>query len=242
MTKSEPIKSKIAKAFEHPDKTSVLGAFVGACHYLKVVSVIESGAFLACGLAKDLFVPVGEQLKIMRTGESYIVYVYRDPKTGRVAGSSKLNKHLFDDAPDGMKENDEVSLLIYARTDLGYKAVVNGTSWGVLYKGEVFKDLHYGQKFKGYIKKIRPDGKIDLALQKAGYEGVPDLSARILSHLEAAGGSAPLSDKTPPEEIHRLFGVSKKKFKMAVGGLYKQRVLTISERGLQLAPASESKK
>lgn len=193
------------------DKTGSLEPLVGKCDLFKVVSVIASGAFVACGLEKDLFVPIGEQLKIMKVGETHIIYVYRDEKTGRVAGSSRLNKYLYDDAPDGMMEGDEVDLMIYALTEMGYKAAINGDCWGLLYKNEVFKEMLPGQKMAGYIKKIRPDGRIDLSLLRAGYAAVPDLSGQILEYLKAAGGSALLTDKTPPEEIYRLFGVSKKK-------------------------------
>ncbi|MBF0594877.1 MAG: GntR family transcriptional regulator [Candidatus Omnitrophica bacterium] len=231
---SEHPRTKTSSGSASPDKTEALEALVGTCDFLKVASVIESGAFLYCGLAKDLFVPIGEQLKLMKEGESHIVFVYRDEKTGRIAGSSRLNKYLYDDAPDGMLEGDAVDLLIYHQTDLGYKAVINGDCWGVLYKNEIFQDLRYGQKITGYIKKIRPDGRIDLSLQKAGYQRVADLTEKILSHLAAAGGSCPLTDKTPPDEIYRLFGVSKKQFKMAVGSLYKERKLVIEPDGLKL--------
>ena len=224
------------------DKTEVLDALVGRCDLFKVISVIESGAFVYCGLAKDLFIPIGEQLRIMKEGESHIIYVYRDEKTGRVAGSSRLNKYLYDDAPDGMMDGDAVDLIIYTVTDLGFKAVINSDCWGVLYKNEIFQELHIGQKIEGYIKKIRPDGRIDLSLQKAGFRGVPDLSGKIMSHLQASGGSCPLTDKTPPEEIHRLFGVSKKKFKMAVGILYKQRMLVIEPGGIKLTQTLKSGK
>ncbi|MBF0386796.1 MAG: GntR family transcriptional regulator [Candidatus Omnitrophica bacterium] len=224
------------------DKTEVLASLVGTCDFLSVASIIESGAFMYCGLAKDLFVPVGEQLKLMKPGERHIVYVYRDEKTGRIAGSSRLNKYLYDDAPEGMKEGDAADLLIYTRTDMGYKAAINGDCWGLLYTNELFQELTIGQKLTGYIKRIRPDGRIDLSLQKPGYESVPDLAEQILSHLRSSGGRCHLNDKTPPQEIHRLFGVSKKKFKMAVGNLYKQRLVAITEGGIDLLPDLESRK
>ena len=234
ITMAEQARSRESSGLKGPDKTEALHALVGLCDIFKVVSVIESGAFMDCGSSKDLFVPIGEQLKIMKKGESYIVYVYRDEKSGRVAGSSKLNKYLYDDHPDGMKEGDAAELLICFQTDMGYKAAVNSDCWGLLYKNEIFQELRLGQKIKGYIKKIRPDGRIDLCLQKPGYQGVPDLSEKIMSYLKAAGGCVPLTDKTPPDEIHRLYGVSKKKFKMAVGNLYKQRMLEIRPDGLTL--------
>lgn len=236
---SEKARPKTSTDVKGPDRTEVLDALVGTCDFWKVVSVIESGAFLYCGLSKDLFVPVGEQLKIMKKGESYIVYVYRDEKTGRIAGSSRLNKYLREEAFDGMKEGDAVGLLIYTKTDMGYKAVVNSVCWGLLYQNEIFQELRLGQKIKGYIRKKRPDGRIDLSLQQPGQQGVPDLSEKIMSHLKAAGGSSPLTDKTPSEEISRLFGVSKKKFKMAVGHLYKQRMLVIEQGSIRLIHRSE---
>ena len=124
---------------------------------------------------------------------------------------------------------------------MAYKSVVNGDSWGVLYKNEVFQELSQGQKIKGYIKKIRPDGKIDLMLQKPGFQSVPDLSERIMNHLKAAGGSSPLTDQTPPEEIYKLFGVSKKKFKMALGSLYKKRMLVLEQGSIQLVRSLEKR-
>lgn len=217
------------------DRTAELEGLVGTCDVYKVVSVIDSGAFAACGKEKDLFIPIGEQLKLMKVGESHLIYVYRDEKTGRIAGSSKLNKYLYDDAPDGAKEGDEVDLIIYCPTEMGFKAVVNHDTWGLLYKNEIFQDLRPQQKLKGFIKKVRPDGKIDLILQKPGGAAVADLAGRIMAYLQEHGATAPLNDKTPPEEIYRLFGVSKKKFKMAVGGLYKKRLLTVTLDAIKLA-------
>jgi predicted RNA-binding protein (virulence factor B family) len=221
------------------ERTEALNSLVGTCDFLKVISVIDSGAFMYCGMEKDLFVPIGEQLKIMKPGEWHVVFIYRDENTGRIAGSSKLNKYLYDDAPKEMIEGETAQLLICNQTEMGYKAVVNNDSWGVLYKNEIFQDLSIGQKIKGYIKKIRPDGRIDLSLQRTGYSGVvPDLAEKIMQHLQVEGGSASFTDKTPPEEIHRLFGVSKKKFKMAIGGLYKQKRIVIGPAGIKLAAPS----
>ncbi len=238
----EPTKPKGPSGVKPSEDTALLDPHVGTCDFFKVVSVIHSGAFLYCGLAKDIFVPIGEQLKIMKEGESHVVYVYRDEKTGRVAASSRLNKYVYDEAPDGMLEGDEVDLLIYTPTDMGYKAIINHDSWGLLYKNEIFQELQPGQKMRGYIKKIRPeDGRIDLSLQKPGYQSVPDLSEKILEHIKAAGGRCSITDKTPPEEIYRLFGVSKKKFKMAVGTLYKQEKVVIEPGGIKLTDSLKSR-
>lgn len=218
-----------------PDRTEALSTLLWTCDFLKVVSVIDSGAFMYCGMEKDLFVPVGEQLKIMKQGESHIVCIYRDANTGRIAGSSKLNKYLYDDAPEGMAEGQTVDLLVYARTQMGYKVIVDHATWGLLYQNEIFQDIAVGQRLKGYVKKIRPDRRLDVSLHRPGYAGVvPDLSERILRHLQASGGRCPFTDKTTPEEIYRLFGVSKKKFKMAIGTLYKQRRLVIAPDGIVL--------
>lgn len=238
----EQERSKVTPILKSVNRTEVFDALVGRCDVFKVVSVIASGAFLYCGIEKDLFVPVGEQYKIMKEGETHLVYVYRDEQTGRIAGSSKLNKYLYDEAPKGMRDGDEVDLIIYAPTDMGYKAVVNNDSWGVLYKNEVFQDLQFGQKISGYVKKVRPDGRIDLCLQKPGFQSVPDLSEKILEHLKVSGGSCPFTDKTPPEEIYRLFGVSKKKFKMAVGTLYKKRKIFFESESIQLTEGAQKRK
>jgi len=221
------------------DKAALYEVLVGKCYLFKVVSAIEGGAFVNGGLAQDLFVPQREQLKPMNKGESCLVYVFRDKKTDRVTGSTKLDKYLYEDAPEGIAEGDPVDLFIYAQTSMGYKAVVNGDFWGLLYKNEIFQELRLGQRIKGYIKKIRPDRRIDLTLQKTGYQSVPDLSERIMKYLKTAGGTCLLSDKTPPEDIYRLFGVSKKKFKMAVGNLYKNRMLVIEQGAIKLVSTSK---
>jgi predicted RNA-binding protein (virulence factor B family) len=170
-----------------------------------------------------------------------MVYVYRDERTGRIAGTSKLNKYLYDEAPKDLKEKDEVDLLIYSKTDMGYKVVVNKDTWGLLYKNEVFKELRIGQKVKGYIKKIREDGRLDASLEKEGFQNSPDLSEKILKHIKIKGVEL-LSDKTPPEEIYRLFGVSKKKFKAAVGNLYKEQKLSIEQGNIKEISNERTKK
>ncbi len=210
-------------------------SFVGTCHFLKVASQDKDGAFLEWGFPQGLFVPAKEQKQPLEQGAACIVYVYRNETTGAIEGSSRLDGFLWDDAPENARENDEVDLLIYARTDLGYKAIVNNDCWGVLYKNEVFKELACGQELKGFIRKIREDGRVDLCLQRPGYQGVGELSEQIVNHLKASGGSSSLTDKTPPEEIYRLFAVSKKKFKAAVGNLYRKRLITIDPEGIILA-------
>ncbi len=226
----KPAGSKIVK---NPDLIEDPAQLVGMFDMFKVVSVTEFGAFLDWGFPKDLFVPWVEQARRMKEGESYIVYIYADEKTGRLAGSSKFEKFLGS-SPIDVNDGDTVDLLICDETPLGYKAIVNNAWWGLVYAQEVFQPLSYGQRCEGFVKKVREDAKIDLCLQKPGYAPVESLSQKILAHLKASGGSNSLTDKTPPEEIYRLFGVSKKKFKMAIGLLYKERVIAMESRGISL--------
>jgi len=232
---TEVRKPRISRIVKDPDLIEDPAELVGMFDLFKVVSVTEFGAFLDWGFPKDLFVPWAEQHRQMKDGDAYVVHIYRD-KADRFAASSKLDKFLAQASVD-VKDGDAVDLLICEETPLGYKAVVNNAYWGLLYKQEVFQPLRYGQRLEGFVKKTRVDGKIDLCLQRAGYAPVGSLSEKILAHLKASGGSSPLTDKTPPEEIYRLFGVSKKKFKMAVGLLYKQRSIVIGKNGINLSQA-----
>ncbi len=209
-------------------------ATVGQFVMLQVVENSASGAYLDWGLELDLFVPKSEQLERMEEGKSYIVYVVLDEKNNRIMASSKVDKFLSQQPPD-YAEGEEVDLLIFDRTDLGYRAVVNQVHGGILYENEVFQELFYGQQLKGYIKKIREDLKIDLSLQPQGYQGVDDVSQAILQTIKEHGGSIAVSDKSQPEEIYSLFGVSKKIFKKAIGALYKKRLITIDASGIKLA-------
>ena len=196
---------------------------------LRVVSVTGIGAFLDWGLPKDLLVPFREQKIKMREGQSYLVRIYLDRVSGRLVASSKLDKFL-DQTEAAFEEGEKVALLVAARTDLGYKAIINGTHWGMVFHNEVFQPLERGQCLDGFIKQLRPDGKIDLCLQKPGYEKVTDLAGIILQYLEAHGGSMPVTSKSSPEEIHALFGVSKKTYKQAIGALYKKRLIEFTDR------------
>ncbi len=201
-------------------------ATVGECAYLKVVSVEKFGAFLDWGLEKDLFVPLGEQNPLMEADKSYVVYITFDKHTDRLIGSSKLSKHL-DEYAIYFKPKQEVELLICGRSDMGYKAVVNGSHLGLIFEDEIFQKLYFGQKITGYIKAIRADKKIDLCLQLPGSEMRDELSQKILAHLKASGGSSNLNDKSPPEDIYHQYNVSKKKYKKALATLYKQRLILI---------------
>ena len=208
-------------------------ATVGQFACLEVVENTSSGAYLDWGLDLDLFVPKSEQQGRMEEGKFYVVFVFLDKQTRRITASSKLDRFLDRQRPE-YKEGEEVDLVIYDKTELGYKALVNFAHEGMLYDSEVFLRLTVGQQLKGYIKKIREDHKIDLALQQPGYQGVDDISLAILEIIKEQGGSIAVTDKSKPEEIYALFGVSKKNFKKAIGALYRKRLITIDSAGVRL--------
>jgi predicted RNA-binding protein (virulence factor B family) len=208
-------------------------ALVGEFAYLKVNAVNNIGAFLDWGLSKDLLVPFREQRPPMAEGRSYFVFLYLDGASRRIVASARLNKFI-DPAPPAYAEGQEVDLLIVKRTELGFSAIINNSHWGVLYENEIFQDLHIGQRVKGYVKKVREDQKIDLRLQQSGYRKVTDLTETILNALRDNGGFLEITDHSAPEKIHALFGTSKKAFKMAVGALYKKRLIALEDKGLRL--------
>ena len=207
-------------------------AIVGEFAYLEVVDVSKVGAFLDWGLDKDVLVPFAEQHRPMEVGRSYLVYLFIGVD-GRITASSKIDKFLDDDRPHDFKPQQAVDLIIASSTELGYKAIVNHSHWGVLYKNDVFQRLSFGQSLKGFIKHIRPDGKIDLSLQ-GGQESRDKYSKIILNYLHKKEGFAPVHDKSDPELISDLFGMSKGAFKKAIGGLYKQRIISIEKDGIRL--------
>ncbi len=200
---------------------------------LTVVSVTPVGAFLNWGLPKDLFVPFREQRQPMEEGKKYLVYVYVDTNTKRIAASSKIEQYL-DNIPVDYDLDEEVDLIIVNETDLGYNAIIDNSHFGILYKNEVFQPLNPGDKVQGYIKKIRTDGKIDLRLEKIGYEKISSFVDRIIAELQKNKGFLPLTDKSSPEEIYKTFKISKKNFKAAIGALYKKRFIAIEDNGLRL--------
>ena len=207
-------------------------AVVGEFAYLKVVDTSAVGAFLDWGLDKDILVPFAEQHRPMESGHSYLVYIYLGID-GRITASSKIDKFLDDEKPHNFKPQQAVNLIIANSTDLGYKAIINHSHWGVLYKNEVHQRLSFGQSKKGFIKHIRPDGKIDLSLQ--GGQETRDKYAKIILHyLRKQNGFAPVHDKSDPLLISDLFGMSKGAFKKAIGGLYKQRLISIEKDGIRL--------
>jgi predicted RNA-binding protein (virulence factor B family) len=207
-------------------------AMVGEFACLEVAAVNDTGAFLDWGLPKDLLVPFREQKQIMEEGKSYVVYIYLDAKTNRIAASAKIS-HFLGLEPAEYVPGDEVDLLITGETDLGYKAIINMRHEGILYRNEVFIRLRRGDRLPGYIQKIRNDGKIDLRLSRDGYAKVDDMARHILYKLDKEGGFLPLSDKSPAEDIYAIFGISKKTFKMAIGALYKERLIDITNSGIR---------
>tara|TARA_B100000780_G_scaffold276563_1_gene245389 strand:+ start:1336 stop:2169 length:834 start_codon:yes stop_codon:yes gene_type:complete len=208
-------------------------AMVGECAYLKVVEVNAVGAFLDWGLPKDLLVPYGEQQKPMEVGHSYVVRLYIDEASDRIAASSRLNKFLVDTSPY-FKPQQAVELLICERTDLGYKAVINQAVIGLLFNSDVIRPVSYGQTLEGYIKQIREDNKLDLCLQLVTREALDALSKQILAFIETEGGQTTLTDKSTPEDIARQFGVSKSSYKKALGKLYQKRLVLIGKQSVSL--------
>jgi len=208
-------------------------AMVGEFAMLKVVEITNFGAFLDWGLMKDLLVPFREQQEKMEKGKSYLVYVYLDNESQRIVATSRLDKCLGN-IPVDYEAGEEVDLIIAGKTELGYKAIIDNSHWGVIYHNEVFQPLHPGEKLKGFIKQVRPDEKIDLRLDKPGYEKIDSISQGILDQMKVAGGFLPFNDKSDPELIVKTFKTSKKNFKKALGSLYKQHLITIEENGIRL--------
>lgn len=202
------------------------------CAYLKVVDVNAVGAFLDWGLDKDLLVPKSEQSRLMELDKSYLVYLKQDEE-GRILASSKLD-YFLDTTRMRAKVGDEVGLLVAETTDLGRKVIINHKHWGLIYESDIFQPIHYGQKTRGYIKAIRDDGKVDVALRKTGKAGADALVLRILRELHERDGFLALHDKSTPDEIQRMLGESKKNFKNAIGQLYKQGKITLEANGIRL--------
>lgn len=203
-------------------------AEVGKCGYLEVVDIGEFGAFLNWGLMKDLLVPFKEQRVPMQVGKYYTVFLYLDA-TGRIAASSKLSSFLSEENKGTFVANQQVSLHVASRSEIGYKAVIDGTHLGIIHNSEILLPIHVGDNLKGYIKSIRPDGRIDLMLQPLSKELMDPLSEKILAYINAHGGSITITDKSNAEEIYRVFGVSKSSYKKALGKLYKERKIMLEK-------------
>ena len=212
--------------------TKIPLAQVDDIDWLKVVSLNYVGAFLDWALPEDLLVPFSEQHHEMEVGKSYLVKVFLDDKN-RIAATTKIDRFIEDESID-FEVGQKVSLIIADKTELGFKAIVDNTHWGLLYQNELFQPVRRGQKLNGYIKQIREDGKIDLILQEPGYGKVVSLTDTILIKLNKNNGALALSDKSPPEAIYATFGVSKKVFKQAIGALYKKQLITIDKDGIKL--------
>lgn len=205
---------------------------VGEVAWLKVNKIEKAGAFLDWGLSKELLVPFSEQKIKMEEERSYLVFVYVDKVTERIVASMKLERFFSKTIPPFTK-NEEVDIIVWTPTDIGYKVVVQGQYQGVLYKNEVFKKLTIGQKLKAFIKKVREDGKIDLVLDQPGYVKIDNTAKLILNILAKAGGHLPYNDKTDPDVIYNIFGISKKAFKQSIGNLFKQRLIVITDKGIE---------
>jgi predicted RNA-binding protein (virulence factor B family) len=244
LKKDVPENSKIGDAiavFVYTDREDQLRATtrkpfaeVGQFAKLRVVANTESGSFMAWGQEKDLLVPKSEQQNRMVEGKSYVVFIFLSEKTKRITASSKLEQFLGLQPPN-YQEGSEVDLIIWGESDLGYRAVVNQAHEGMVYKSEVFKGLSIGQEIKGYVKKIRDDSKIDLILQRPGARGIDDIGQTILKTIKDNGGRIGLTDKSKPEEIYAMFGVSKKVFKKAIGALYRKRLIRIGAEGIEIS-------
>ncbi len=206
---------------------------VGEFACLEVSWVNQFGAFLNWGLMKDLFVPFSEQKMKMQVGNKYVIHAYIDDESFRIVASAKVDRYLSKEkAP--YQPGEEVNILIWQKTDLGFKAIIENVYSGLLYDSEIFQTLHTGDTLKAYIKQVREDGKIDLILQKPGFEKVDDFSKTLYHYIADHGGRIGLNDKSPAEEIYDVFGVSKKTFKKAVGDLYKKRLILLHEDGIEL--------
>ncbi len=201
---------------------------------LKVTAISNVGAFLDWGLEKDLMVPFNEQRQKMEEGKWYLVYMNVDKKTDRLYASNKLDKYLQNESLT-VAEGDEVDLVIMQKTDLGYSVIVNKKHKGLIFNNETFKTIKVGDKLKGFVKKIREDNKIDLALQPLGYDKFNDPNCElILTKLQHNKGFLSIADNSSPEEIYSTLGISKKAFKKAIGSLYKQRRILISPEGITI--------
>lgn len=208
-------------------------AMVGDFAYLRVAWTNEHGAFLDWGLMKDVFCPFREQKMRMEKDRSYIVHIHLDEDSYRIVASAKIEHFLSKEAPE-YKKGNKVDILVWQKTDLGFKVIIDNKFQGLIYNDQVFRNLHTGDRAKAYISAIRPDGKIDVALQKEGREQTLDFAERLYEYLFKHDGYCPYTDKSAAEDIYAEFNVSKKVFKKAVGDLYKRRLITLAPDGIEL--------
>ncbi len=200
---------------------------------LRAVTVTPQGAFLDNGLMKDLFVPKSKQQQGMIPNGEYLVKIYLDEQTGRLAATEKIESYLSNEELT-VKELETVDLVVYRRTDIGYVVIINNRHTGVLHHNEIYRNITPGDRFTGFIKKIYPDNKIDVAAGKPGYQRVEDESEKIVRLLKENNGYLPYHDRSDPEDIYSFFGMSKKTFKMTTGNLYKQRKISFEKEGIKL--------
>ena len=209
-------------------------AAAGDFAYLKVVDETDNGSFMDIGIDKDLFVPASKQEQPLQLGKKYVVYLYVDQHDGKLTATTWLDDKVETDLSD-LEEGDEVSMLIFDSSDLGYSAIFNNKYMGLLYRNEVYEQLEIGESRVGYIKKIRPaDNKVDLSLRPLGFDFILDSRDSVLDLLKETGGVLPLGDKSSPDDIREQLKMSKKAFKQVIGGLYKQRLITISDYEVRL--------
>lgn len=207
---------------------------VGEFACLEVAWINQFGAFLNWGLMKDLFVPFSEQKMKMQVGKKYIIHAHIDEESYRIVASAKVDRYLSKEIA-AYQPGEEVNILIWQKTDLGFKAIIENKYGGLLYDSEIFQSLYTGDQLKAYVKQVREeDGKIDLILQKPGFEKVDDFSKTLFQYLKENGGRIALNDKSPADDIYDTFGVSKKTFKKAVGDLYKRHLIVLQDNGIVL--------
>ena len=219
--------SRLVATTQHP-----LGV-VGDIVLLKVVSVTPQGAFMDWGLMKDIFIPKSKQRSRMYVDEKYLVKIYIDEQTGRVAASEKI-EHFLSNTTLTVKEMDLVDLMVYRRSDIGYVVIINNMHTGIIHFNEVFRNMDIGDKLKGFVKHISPENKIDVVAGKPGYEKVNDETSRVLQLLEDNNGYLPYNDKSDPDAIYAFFSMSKKTFKMTTGSLFKQHKIIFTSTGIKL--------
>ncbi len=208
-------------------------AVVGEIAMMEVADVNPSGAFLKWGIMKDVFVPIALQEKRMRPGDRRLVRLFIDERTGRVTATEKIDKYLSNYELT-VNDHDPVDLVVYQKTEIGYKVIVNSRHMGVIHTNEIFRELEIGEKLKGFVKHIRPDHKLDISPGSKGYAKVQDEEEKIMKLLKDNNGYLPYNDKSSPEDIYAYFGMSKKTFKMTMGAMFKKKLITFSQTGTKL--------
>ena len=207
---------------------------VGEFASLQVNAVNEVGAFADWGTSKELLIPHREQAREMEAGHRYVIYVYVDEMSGRIVGTARLERYL-DNVPAPFEANEEVEILVWKPTPLGYKVIINNSHTGLIYRNQIFRPVHVGERLRAWVRSVRDDEKIDLSLQPMGYRNVIDSAeAQLLRSLHLHGGFLSLTDHSEPAEIAELLQMSKKNFKRAVGALYKQQRIKLEADGIRL--------